>query len=231
MPVSSQMPLPLEPRRVASLADFVAGPNGAVRAAVGQVAREADQSLLISGPASSGKTHLLNAACLEARQAGRTAFFLGLRGLGSDDARSLEGLERTDLVCLDDLQEVAGEPVWEEALFHFINRLREAQGSLLLSSRERLRQLPLQLPDLASRLAWGLRLTLRPLEDWDKRQVIERHGAAMGVRIPDDVIDYLLNRGPRDMATLLGVISRLQQVAFRDKRQLTVPLTRELLRG
>lgn len=228
---SPQMPLPLEPRRVGRLDEFIAGPNGAVVAAVREIAGAADHSLFLAGPAGSGKSHLLNAACLQAREAGRTAFYLGLRGLAEGDSAGLQGLEAMDLVCLDDLQVVAGADPWEEALFHFINRLRERGGSLLVASSERLRRLPLKLPDLASRLAWGLRLSLQPLEDDDKRAVLESHGRALGIVLPTDVSDYLLKRGPRDMATLVGLVTRLQQVAFREKRQVTVPVARQLLKG
>ena len=94
---SPQLPLPLEPRRTGGLDDFVAGPNGPVR---------------------SGKTHLLNGACLAARDGGRTAFYLALRRLDANDTASLQGLETTDLVCIDDLDAVAGSAPWEEALFH-----------------------------------------------------------------------------------------------------------------
>ena len=226
---SPQMPLPLEPRQAGRLDGFVAGPNGAVREAVRQVADERDRSLFLYGGPGSGKTHLLNAACLAAREAGRSAFYLGLRGVGEEAVQSLQGLETIDLVCIDDLHTVAGHAGWEEGLFHFINRLRAEQGSLLIASRERLRRLPLGLPDLASRLAWGLRLELQPLEDGDKRRVLEAHARSLGVTLPEDVGAYLLRRGPRDMATLVGLVTRLQQAAFREKRQITVPLARQLL--
>ncbi len=228
---SPQIPLPLEPRRISGLADFVPGPNGAVVEAVRDVAVRPDSSLFLAGPAGGGKTHLLNAACLAAREAGHTAFYLGLRTLGEAATASLDGLESTDLVCLDDLHAVAGNPAWEEALFHFINRLRARRGSLLVASRERLRRLPLELPDLASRLAWGLRLELQPLEDDDKREVLARHARTLGIELPDEVGRYLLSRGARDMTTLVGLVTRLQQAAFREKRQLTVPLARRLMQG
>jgi len=228
---SPQIPLPLEPRRIGGLDEFVAGPNMAVREAVREVARTRDRSLFLHGASGTGKTHLLNAACLDARAAGRTAFYLGLRTVGAHDTGSLDGLEATDLICLDDLQAVAGSPVWEEALFHFINRLRARRGSLLVASRERLRRLPLGLPDLASRLAWGLRLELQPLSDDDKRRVLERHARSLGIELPEDVGRYLLSRGARDMATLVGVVTRLQQTAFREKRQITVPLARTLMKA
>jgi DnaA family protein len=227
---SPQIPLPLEPRRIGGLDEFVPGPNAAVVAAVREVATTRDRSLFLAGAPSSGKTHLLNGACLAARSAGRTAFYLGLRSAQNAASNPLKGLEDTDLVCIDDLQLVAGDPAWEEALFHFINRLRERRGSLLVASRERLRRLPLQLPDLASRLAWGLRLELQPLGDEDKRRAVEAHARSLGIELPEPVTDYLLSRSSRDMATLIGLVVRLQQAVFRTKRQPTVPLVRELMR-
>ncbi len=228
---SPQIPLPLEPRRGGRLDDFVAGPNGPVLEAVRELASTRDRSLFLAGPAGSGKSHLLNGVCLAARLGGHTAFYLGLRGLPEKATASLAGLESTDLVCLDDLHAVAGSPAWEEALFHFINRLREQGGSLLVASRERLRLLPLGLPDLASRLAWGLRLELQPLDDEDKLTVLERHARSLGIELPEDVGRYLLSRGARDMSTLVGVVTRLQQAAFREKRQVTVPLVRQVMRA
>lgn len=228
---SPQIPLPLEPRRIGGLDDFVTGPNATVCGAVSEVASEADRSVFLSGPVGSGKTHLLNAACLAAREAGRTAFYLGLRGLNQRDHSALTGLETMNLVCIDDLHLVAGEAAWEEALFHFINRLRQHRGSLLVASRDRLKRLPLALPDLASRLAWGLRLELQLLGDNDKRSVLERHAQALGIELPEAVGDYLLSRGSRDMATLVGLVTRLQQAAFREKRQITVPLARRMMKA
>jgi len=227
---SPQIPLQLEPRRAGRLDDFVAGPNRATLSAVRSIAREADASLYLYGPPGSGKSHLLNAACLDAREAGRSAFYLGLRRLAPEATRSLLGLEDVQLVCLDDVDAVAGQPAWEEALFHLINRLRASRGSLLVAARERLSALPLGLPDLASRLAWGLRMELQPLEDADKAEVMRRLAESLGVELPDEVTDYLLRHGQRGLASLLATVEKLQHAAFTDKRRITVPLAREVLR-
>ena len=44
----------------------------------------------------------------------------------------LENLEQQELVCLDDLQEVIGNPDWEVAIFDLINRIRETGKTLLV---------------------------------------------------------------------------------------------------
>jgi len=226
---SPQIPLQLEPRRNGRFEDFVAGPNTAVVEAVRSLGGEGGAMLFLHGPAGSGKTHLLNATCLAARECGRTAFLLGLSHVPADAEQSLKGLESVGLVCIDDLHLVAGQAPWEEALFHLINRLREAGGSLAVTSRQRLSALPLGLPDLASRLAWGLRLELAPLEDDDKRIVLRRQAEALGIDMPDEVADYLLRRGERNVASLAVLVERLQHVAFTEKRRVTVPLARRVL--
>jgi DnaA family protein len=227
---SPQIPLQLEPRRSGGFEDFVAGPNAATVQSIRTAVKEAGSSLFLHGPESSGKSHLLNAACLEAREQGMTAFYLGLKTVPADATETLQGLEGMSLVCIDDLHEVAGDPPWEEALFHFINRLRATEGRLLVASRLRLSALPLQLPDLASRLAWGLRLELQALDDTDKLQVLCRHAEAMGFELPEEVGAYLIRHSDRGLARLLVHADRLRQMAFTEKRRITVPLARLILK-
>lgn len=226
---SPQIPLPLEPKREGRLEDFVTGPNRAAVDAVRTVVAEPDACLYLRGPAASGKTFLLNAACMATRNAGRTAFYLGLKRLPANGADALNGLENLDLICIDDLDRIAGDRDWEEALFHFINRLRARRGRLVVAARDGLKALPLGLPDLASRLAWGLRAELQGLDDADKADVMVRHARAQGADLPEDVVDYLLRRGSRDMADLLEAVDRIRLAAFTGKRRVTVPLARQVL--
>jgi len=154
---SPQIPLQLEPRRPDRFDDFIAGPNVSALAAVRQLLNEPGGSLFLSGPDGSGKSHLLNALCHEARENGLAAFYIAPKRLPEEAAASLEGLQVLDLVCVDDLDCVAGNPVWESALFGCFNEVRAARGRLLVSSNRPLASLEFCLPDLASRLAWGVR--------------------------------------------------------------------------
>jgi DnaA family protein len=226
---SPQIPLPLEPSRESRFEDYVPGPNAGVLDALKSVLEEPESLLFLSGPEGSGKTHLLNALCLVAREREMTAFHAGLRSMPQDSQALLEGLEQVDLVCIDDLHYVAGDGDWEEALFHCLNRIRSRQGRMVLTSRSRLSALPLMLPDLRSRLKWGLRLQLQVLSDADKIEVLERHAESLGIDLPADVANYLIRRSSRNLGHLLHVLGQLQQAAFVSKRRITVPLAREVL--
>lgn len=226
---SPQIPLPLEPLRDGGFDGYVPGPNEAVVAAIRHFAQDEAVSLYLGGAESSGKTHLLNALCRAARDAGGTAFYLGLRRMPEGSESTLEGLEEFGLICVDDLDAVAGQSSWEIALFNLYNRLRDTGGRLVVSSRATLAALPFALPDLRSRLGSGLRLALQPLDEEDKLKVLQRHADALGVELPEEVGRYLLSRGHRSLAWLVGVVERLQQAAFIAKRRITIPLAREVI--
>jgi DnaA family protein len=228
---SPQIPLPLMPRRDSRFEDFVSGPNQAVVEALKHVPDEPGSHIFLYGGEGSGKTHLLNALCHETRERQGRAFYLALKRLPEDAIASLQGLETLDLVCVDDLHVIAGNAAWEEALFHCFNRIREADGRLLISSRERLSALNIGLPDLASRLSWGLRLELVPLEDHDKLAVISLHSNALGFGLSEEVRQYLLKYHDRSMAALIQTVDNLHQAALTSKRRITVPLAREVLKA
>jgi DnaA family protein len=228
---SPQIPLQLEPRRPDRLDEFVAGPNENVLAAVRQLLDETGGSLFLSGPEGSGKSHLLNALCHAARENGLAAFYIALKRLPEEAAASLEGLQVLDLVCVDDLDAVAGNPVWENALFACFNEVRAAHGRLLVSSSQSLASLELCLPDLASRLAWGVRQNLRLPDDEGKLQILQQRARALRIDLPEDVQNYLLKHSKRDMSSLLLALERLKDAAFVSKRKITVPLAREILKN
>ena len=228
---SPQIPLQLEPRRPDRFDEFVAGPNENALAAVRQLLDETGGSLFLSGPQGSGKSHLLNALCHAARENGLAAFYIALKRLPEEAAASLEGLQVLDLVCVDDLDAVAGNPVWENALFACFNEVRAAHGRLLVSSSQSLASLELCLPDLASRLAWGVRQNLRLPDDDGKLQILQQRARTLRIDLPEDVQNYLLKHSKRDMSSLLLALERLKDAAFVSKRKITVPLAREILKN
>jgi len=158
------------------------------------------------------------------------AFYIALKRLPEGAAASLQGLRTLDLVCVDDLDRVAGNPVWETALFSCFNEVRAARGRLLVSSRVPLASLTFHLPDLASRLAWGVRQNLRLPDDPGKLEILQQRARVLRIDLPHDVQNYLLKHGKRDMASLLQALEQLKDAAFIGKRKITVPLAREILK-
>src|SRR5579871_3602537 len=107
----------------------------------------------IWGPLGSGCSHLLQGACHFASDLGRSAMYLPLAQIKDSDPSLLHSLERLDLVCLDDIQAIAGNERWEEALFHLYNRIKDGGRTYcVIAAQQSPKNSGIRLADLQSRL-------------------------------------------------------------------------------
>ncbi len=189
------------------------------------------QAIYLWGPEKSGRTHLLHAACAHANEAQRRSFYLPLGIHASISTALLDGLEELDLVCIDDIHTIAGHPLWEEAVFDLYNRVHEkGQCSLVVSACVAAKDAGFILPDLVSRMHWGLAYQLQPMADDEKLLALQRRAAMRGLQLPEDVGRFLLNRLARDLRTLFEVLDRLDKASLVHQRKLTIPFIKEVLR-
>ncbi|WP_079201295.1 DnaA regulatory inactivator Hda [Pseudomonas sp. CC6-YY-74] len=228
-----QLPLGVRLRDDATFANYYPGANAA---ALGYVERlcEADagwaESLIyLWGGAGVGRTHLLQAACLRFEQLGEPAVYLPLAELVAHGPIMLDNLEQFELVCLDDLDAVAGLSDWEEALFHLFNRLRDSGRRLLLAASRSPRELPVKLADLQSRLTLALVFQLQSLSDEDKLRALQLRASRRGLHLSDEVGRFILTRGERSMSALFELLERLDQASLQAQRKLTIPFLKEIL--
>ena len=210
------------------LDNFVPGPNAATLAAVRAIASgESSTPLYLRGPQATGKTHLLQGCCAAAQAGGERVAYLPLGSLDEITPAVLGGLHEADVLCIDDVDGVAGDPAWETALFHLYNEA-EARGARLVFSGRGGPNL-LQMPDLASRLAAGLMLVLLPPDDALRRAVLNQQASELGFELGDEVAEYILARAPRDLERLSVLVASLDRYALAAKRRVTVVLVREFL--
>ncbi|MBD8872372.1 DnaA regulatory inactivator Hda [Rhodanobacter sp. DHB23] len=225
-----QLPLALRWPRRQRFEHFHAGANAAALAAVERLAREPGTAwLYLHGPAGSGKSHLLMAACQVAGEAGRSVQYLPLAKL-ADRAAAIRGVAGGALLALDDLGAIAGEREAEHALFDLYNRARAEGASLLFAAGTTPAQLGLGLPDLRSRLGACTQLSLRPLDDAERRDVLKAQAALRGIELDEGVLDWLFTRHTRDLGALLDLLDRLDQASLAAQRRVTIPFLRGLLR-
>ncbi|MFP5465271.1 MAG: DnaA regulatory inactivator Hda [Gammaproteobacteria bacterium] len=228
--IGAQLPLGLRLPATSRFDNYLAGPNREAAAAVEQLAvGETAGMLFLAGAAGLGKTHLLQAACRAVESAGTTSAYVPLLALAELDPAALEGLEHYSLLAIDDVQAIAGQPAWEEALFHLYNRQREAGGRLIGAATAPPEHLGLHLPDLRSRLGWGALYVLQPIDDAARLRILVLRARERGLELPEETAQFLLRRYPRDLPVLLGLLGRLDEAALASQRRLTVPFVREVL--
>jgi len=219
-----QLPLQIQLNDAATFDNYFTGAN---QDAVNILRAATEPYLYLWSGEATGKTHLLQAACHTLAQG--QAIYLPLLELSQQPVELLEGLEQFMLVCLDDVQAIAGHSEWEAGLFHLYNRLREQGGRLYITGNVSPEHLNVQLPDLLSRLKWGPVFQLHPLSDEEKVQAMQLRANRRGFELPDDVAKYLLNRYPRDLHNLFMLLDRLDSASLQAQRRLTIPFVRQWL--
>jgi DnaA family protein len=126
-----------------------------------------------------------------------------------------------DVETLDDASQIG--------LFNAINEARQSGGKVLVAGNAPPGQLPLR-EDLKSRLAWGLVYRVKPLTDGERAVFLRTEAERRGMRVPEEVIRYLLTHVRRDLPTLVAILDELDRVSLELKRPVTLPLVREALK-
>ena len=225
-----QLPLSMWLPPGASFANYVSAANRQALAGCRAAVDGQERFVYLWGATAVGKTHLLQAACHGATDRGAGSVYLPLRQADQFAPEILEGLEQMAVVALDDIDAVAGQRPWEIALFDLYNRIRDrGHGALVMASRRPLAELGLALPDLQSRLAWGLVYQLQPMSDAEKHQALRRHADERGFELPDEVGRYLLRHYHRQTGALFELLQRLDRVSLAEQRRLTIPFVKQII--
>lgn len=223
----SQLALPLQLADHAVFASFLDSGNEALVATLADIAAGGEgHGCWLWGAATTGKTHLLQAVC---DAAGDRAIYVPLSMFADAGPEILEGLASRDLICIDDLDLVAGQTVWEMALFDLSNQIFDAGAQLIVSAASAPRECAIDLADLQSRFAKLPVFQLHVLDEDERVSALQLRSKHRGLELPNDTARYLLKRSRRDMASLYEVLDRLDREALRAKRRLTIPFVRDVL--
>lgn len=214
----------------ATFANYDPGQNGPLIQALKNAASGAgDKVIYFCGTGGQGRTHLLQAVCHEANCQKHTAAYIPLANLVDYSPAILDGMESLKLVCVDDVHLIAGKTDWEEALFHTYNRIHDAGGCLVVTANVMPKSLGLTLPDLVSRLSWGVAFQLQSLTDDEKLAVLMMRAERRGMTLTDEVGKFILNHCPRHMGTLFAALDALDKASLAAQRKLTIPFVKSVL--
>ena len=147
---------------------------------------------------------------------------------GSGKSHLLRACMRDGLHVADDVEKL--DEASQIALFNAINEARQSGNAVLAAGNAPPPQLPLR-EDLKSRLAWGLVYQIKPLADTERAVFLRTEAERRGLRVPEEVIGYLLTHVRRDLPTLAAILDELDRASLERQRQITLPLVRETLKA
>jgi DnaA-homolog protein len=218
-----QLPLGVRLRADAVFESFAPGLNSEVIAAL---RTEHPAPIWLWGAHGSGKTHLLQAVCSAAGDA--AAYFPLDRSLALPP-EALAGFERSAVLCIDDVDVVAGDQDWERALFRLFNDAAELRTRLIFAAGVAPRHADWSLEDWRSRAAACVVYQLKDLDDQGRSEALRLRAAQRGLQLPAETSEYLLKRLPRDLPSLFEILDALDEASLVEQRRLTIPFIRAAL--
>ncbi len=215
-----QLVLDIQPDEPATFDNYIIGDNADVLAALKASVIGAGHVTLWGAPAS-GRSHLLQATVAAAMEAGRPAMVLAADQIERNFSPATD-----TLLAIDDVENLEGGA--QIAIFNAFNRARAQNLTLILSASRP----PLALDvreDLRTRIGQTLVFELKPLDDETRRDILATLAARRGLQLNEDVLQFLLRHGRRDLRALLLVLDELDRASLERKRSVTLPLLRDLI--
>ncbi len=172
--------------------------------------------VVLAGPSGAGKTHIAEIwrDDAEAMQFPASAVADAVAGAGSRP------------VLIDDID---AAPVDEQGLFHLINAVRGAGSHLLLTARRFPMAWGVSLADLSSRLKAAATVEIHEPDDLLLAGVVTKLFADRQVEVEPHVVQYLVRRIERSLATAMRVVERLDRAALEQKTRITRALAAEVV--
>ena len=224
--------------------NFVVGAgNQFAHAACMAVAEQPGQTynpLFIYGGVGLGKTHLLNAIGNHVAEKSdlRIAYLTTeqftnevINSIRYDKMMDLRKRYRhIDMLMIDDIQFLVGKERTQEEFFHTFNALYEGHKQIVLSSD----RFPKDMPDieerLRSRFEWGLIADLQPPDVETRIAILRKKSEDEGVKLPEDVIQFLSITMKSNIRELEGSLVRLGAYASLTGQVITLDLAKNVLR-
>lgn len=175
--------------------------------------------LLITGPGGAGKSHL--AAVWAARAEAR---ILAAETLRPEDIPDLV----QGPIVIEDLERLPLGAA-EHALFHLLNLARAEGQSVLMSAACGARQLPIALPDLASRVQAVTSVAVDPPDEALLGAVLVKLFDDRQLQVSANLIPYLQARMERSFAAAQDIVARLDAEALRSRAPISRAMARRLL--
>ena len=175
--------------------------------------------MFLQGPIGSGKSHLAHVWQLASRAKIFKASEFNSSKILDDDMTSM---------VIEDLDEGIAD---EHALFHLINLAKEKGDSLLFTSVASPGQIPINLPDLRSRIRALAVVRIEAPDDLLLRFMLLKQFEDRQLEVTPQLIEYILPRMERSFEGVGQAVQQIDKAALASGRKLTRQFVGEVLRS
>ncbi|HTA29320.1 MAG TPA: chromosomal replication initiator protein DnaA [Candidatus Cybelea sp.] len=235
--------LPFNPKN--TFESFVVGENNnhahAAAMAVAQSPGKSYNPLFLFGGVGLGKTHLLHAIGqhVAANRKSARVTYLSSEKFTNEYIDAIQNnvlvrfrrkYRQADVLLIDDVQFLAGKERIQEEFFHTFNALHEARKQIVLSCDRPAAEIQNLEHRLVSRFEWGLVTEMQPPDVETRMAILRKKEKAMGVELPEEIINFLASRIRTNVRRLEGALIRVASFASLTGKKVTLQTVEGLLR-
>jgi len=191
--------------------------------------QSSNEDFFISGSQDSGKTYLLQALCNFYNEMDKSSLLIPTNQLIKYGTDILDAVENLDLICIDGLENIISNELWETAIFNLINRSLVSHSRLIFTSSQDLKQMKFILPDLESRLRKLESYELHPIKDEELFDALKYISKLRLINLGDKEANYLIKYSNRSISNLVKILESLDKLSMEMKRKITIPLIKEVI--
>ena len=196
--------------------------------------------LLIYSGSGLGKTHLCHAIGLEVKRLHpeKTVLYVQAEQLYNQYSTAAKNNNRIDFVhfyqmidvlIIDDIQFLAGKTGTQEVFFQIFNYLHQNNKQIVITSDK----FPTEMQNIESRLLsrflWGLYADLQMPDVATRTAIIRDKLFTNGIRLSEDVVQYLATNLRTSVRELEGVMISLMAQSSINKKAITIEMTQQII--
>ncbi|MFV0344909.1 MAG: chromosomal replication initiator protein DnaA [Bacteroidales bacterium] len=196
--------------------------------------------LVVYGESGLGKTHLAHAIGLKIKELhpNNTVLYVNANKFQTQYTTSvmenqsnnfLHFYQMIDTLILDDVQEFAGKEKTQESFFHIFNHLHQCGKQIILTSDKSPSELQGLNSRLISRFKWGLSTELTAPDEVTRKKIIKQKAKKDGIRIPEDVLDYLAYNMTTSVRELEGAMVSLLAQSTMARKEINLNLAESIV--
>ncbi|PJF42199.1 MAG: chromosomal replication initiator protein DnaA [Phototrophicales bacterium] len=222
---------------------FITGPNNqmAYEAAIQVIQnfrKTAYNPLVFYGDVGLGKTHLLHAIGNAYQKRGYKALYVTAEEFTNQmvdairEKRMSEFRERyryIDVLLIDDIQFVANKNSTQEELYHTFNALHDGNKQIVIAADRRPTDIKGLSKQLASRIAWGLAVSIQMPNYETRLAIVQKKAALQGFQLPEGVAEYLAEQPTQNIRELEGLLNQVSARASLLKLPLNLAIVEQII--
>ncbi len=193
--------------------------------------------LFIYGPSGIGKTHLLYAITNHIKKTRPELKILYLKGedftneMIDSIARKTtpqfrEKYRTADVLCIDDIQFIAGRDSTQEEFFHTFNALYEDHKQIILTSDRPPKDIKTLEDRLKSRFEWGITADIQPPDPDLRAAILKKKAEQMNIQLTPEVVNFLAENLKSNIRQVEGAIKKLGALSLLTGTPITIELAK-----